>query len=267
MAFSDGDVGGFWPGHHLDRPGFSAGFPINHENLDPHPHFEHAPPLKRPRNSESMIPAPFPPPNNPRMNPPILSGSKGTSCLFYKTRMCAKFLKGNCNNGENCTFAHGIEDMREPPPNWQEIIREKDGAAKTWTDDQRLIHKMKLCKKFYNGEECPYGGKCNFLHERPIPSFSSLDERPKSGIDMPMQRESSAISIGTRGSSIGRASDYDQPEVSKPVYPNMDALRAKTVFWKTKLCSKWEITGHCPFGERCNFAHGQSGILIANYFI
>ncbi|KAK7251340.1 hypothetical protein RIF29_34442 [Crotalaria pallida] len=34
-----------------------------------------------------------------------------------------------------------------------------------WDDDQKIIHKMKLCKKCCNGEECPYGEKCSFLHE------------------------------------------------------------------------------------------------------
>ncbi|KAL3532363.1 hypothetical protein ACH5RR_005884 [Cinchona calisaya] len=261
MPSVDGDVGGFWPGHPLDRPGF----PVNHENFDTYPHFDHAHPLKRPQNSEnnSTSSAPMALPINPRMNPLILPGSKGTSHIFYKTRMCVKFLEGNCKNGESCTFAHGIEDKREPPPNWQELVREKDGGARNWVDDQRLIHTMKLCKKFYSGEECPYGERCNFLHERPIPSFSSFEERPKSRTDMPMQRESSVISIGTRGYAIGNVRGFDQSEISKPVNPNMDALRAKQVFWKTKLCSKWEITGHCPYGERCQFAHGQSELIVS----
>ncbi|KAL3535832.1 hypothetical protein ACH5RR_004293 [Cinchona calisaya] len=260
-SFSDGDVGGFQPGLPLDHPGY----PLGHENLDPDLHFEHATPFKRPRNVEndSAISAPLPPLINPRMNPPVLPGSKGTSHIFYKTRICAKFLEGKCKNGENCTFAHGVEDMREPPPNWQEIVREKEGSARTtWTDDQRLIYSMKLCKKFYNGEECPYGDKCNFLHERPTSGFG-FDEWPKPRTDMPKQGESSVINTGTRGSAIGNASDYDQQEASKPVNTNMNASRAKTVVWKSKLCSKWEITGHCPFGERCHFAHGQSELNVS----
>jgi hypothetical protein len=34
-------------------------------------------------------------------------------------------------------------------------------------DDKKIIHKMKLSKKFYNGEQCPYGEKYSFLHEYP----------------------------------------------------------------------------------------------------
>lgn len=160
--------------------------------------------------------------------------------------MCLKFLDGNCRNGESCTFAHGAEDLREPPPNWQEMVA-KDRGLGNWNDDQRLIHRMKICKKFYNGEECPYGEKCNFLH-----------------ID---SGESPVIRIGTVGSGVGNRSGSDQVEVSRNLNLGCDGLRGnsstmKPTCWKTKLCSKWEMTGHCPFGERCHFAHGFSGIYI-----
>lgn len=39
---------------------------------------------------------------------PLLN--KGTSNIFYKTRLCTKFVFGNCSNGEKCTYAHGVED-------------------------------------------------------------------------------------------------------------------------------------------------------------
>lgn len=158
--------------------------------------------------------------------------------------MCLKFLDGNCRNGESCTFAHGAEDLRDPPPNWQEIVA-KDRGLGNWNDDQR-VHKMKICKKFYNGEECPYGEKCNFLH-----------------ID---SGESNVIRIGTMGGGNGNRSGSDQIEVNRNLNLVSDGLRGnsnmKPTYWKTKLCSKWEMTGYCPFGERCHFAHGFSGIYI-----
>lgn len=145
--------------------------------------------------------------------------------------MCLKFLEGNCRNGDACTFAHGAEDLREPPPNWQQITKDRG-----WNnnDERGLVHRMKICKKFYNGEECPYGDKCNFLH-----------------ID---NGESSVIRIGTAGPGIGNARDLN---LGCGNGGNM-----KPTCWKTKLCSKWEMTGHCPFGERCHFAHGFSGKCV-----
>ncbi|KAI5665232.1 hypothetical protein M9H77_24555 [Catharanthus roseus] len=256
--FDGGDVGGFWPQ-----------FPAGSQNPEFHVPFENGPPFKRSRNSENNPSkfSQFPPAFNPRLNSQSLPGGKGTSHIFYKTRLCAKFFEGNCKNGEHCTFAHGQQDLREPPPNWQELVRdkEKDGGgvggggcgSGNWNDDQRIIHKMKICKKFYNGEECPYGEKCNFLHERPNPGFPNENMRFKT--EVTRQRESAAISIGTRGPAIENKTDAAaadlQQENNKSMTSNLDATKTKPVFWKTKICSKWEITGHCPFGERCHFAH------------
>lgn len=188
-------------------------------------------PFKRQRSLENneLNPAPFPP-MNPRVNLPTLQG-KGTRHMFYKTRVCLKYLEGNCRNGEHCTFAHGAEDLREPPPNWQDLVREKDRGSGSWKDD--MNQRVKICNKFYIGEECPYGENCNYVHERP-PNFKS---------DMAKdQRESLAITIGTT----------DSDELS---------------FWKTRLCRKYEITGQCPFGEKCNYAHGQSGMKLMYFLI
>ncbi|GMI88597.1 hypothetical protein like AT3G19360 [Hibiscus trionum] len=231
--------------------------------FDPHSEDEQQqqqPPFKRPRLSEDdqssvvqCLPA------NPMvpLNPPV---NKGTNNIFFKTRMCAKFRLGTCRNGEGCNFAHGIEDLRQPPPNWQELVGggggrdEEQRPPGNWDNDQKIIHRMKLCKKFSNGEECPYGDRCNFLHEAPS----------KFRDDMGRFRESSVISIGTTGPPAAQGTPFDQLGTSRPGNSTgSDALRGNTkpaypVYWKTKLCTKWEITGHCPFGEKCHFAHGQS---------
>jgi hypothetical protein len=59
--------------------------------------------------------------------------------------------------------------------------------------------------------------------------------------------ESSAISIGTTGtaSSGGHKKGYK----------------------KTRLCNNWEMTGGCPYGKVCHFAHGQQGILVPSLTI
>lgn len=212
--------------------------------------------LKRPRNFDEIQ-------SNPRPNPPPPPVNKGTTNIFFKTRMCAKYKVGMCRNGEGCNFAHGSEDLRQPPPNWQELVgapREDDHrpSSDNWDDDQKIIHKMKLCKKFYNGEECPYGDRCNFLHE----------ERAKFRDDSWRFRETSAICIGTttlstNGSSGPANGLANQQEAIRNVNVGVDPrLIMNPVYWKTKLCTKWEITGLCPFGEKCHFAHGLAGIYI-----
>ncbi|WCJ29684.1 Zinc finger CCCH domain-containing protein 39 [Euphorbia peplus] len=247
---SGSDAIGVWPQ-----------FPINlDENFDPISQFEHhqQPPFKRPRNSDDTNLS-----INSRMPLPSLPINKGTTNIFFKTRMCAKFRTGNCRNGENCNFAHGMEDLRQPPPNWQELVgvggvrgEEDRPPSGNWDDDQRIIHKMKLCKKFYNGEECPYGDRCNFLHEDPS----------KFRDDVGKFRESSAISIGTTSQPMINGNvALNSVETSKPVNNAIsDAFRTnpKPVYWKTKLCVKWDTTGQCPFGYLCHFAHGQAELQV-----
>lgn len=227
-------------------------FPVDsNDQFDPHLQFDQ-PPYKRHRVSDD---------NNsqfrviPSNNLPV---NKGTTNIFFKTKMCAKFKAGTCRNGENCNFAHGEQDKRQPPPNWQELIglgarsSEEDRPVGNWDDDQRIIHRMKLCKKFYNGEVCPYGDRCNFLHEEPS----------KFRDDGGRYRESSAISIGTTGQLVGQGSVcVNVAEVNRSVNTAVN-INAKPVYWKTKLCTKMETTGHCPFGEKCHFAHGLAGILL-----
>ncbi|XVE54384.1 hypothetical protein DITRI_Ditri03aG0076500 [Diplodiscus trichospermus] len=245
-TYAGSDAIGIWPEIAMNDVQFDS-----HSEVEQQP-----PPFKRPRYSEgSQSNVVQCTPTNSRMplNPPV---NKGTNNIFFKTRMCAKFRLGTCRNGEGCNFAHGIEDLRQPPPNWQELVsgRDEERPSGHWDDDQKIIHRMKLCKKFYNGEECPYGDRCNFLHEDPS----------KFRDDMGRFRESSAISIGITGPPAGHGTSSDQSEGNRPGNSTgSDAFRGNVkpmcpVYWKTKLCTKWETTGHCPFGEKCHFAHGQS---------
>ncbi|XP_058760484.1 zinc finger CCCH domain-containing protein 39-like [Vicia villosa] len=177
---------------------------------------------------------------NARMGPPT---NRETGNIFFKTRICTKFGFGTCRNGQNCTFAHGADDIRRPPPNWQELVgprteeRLQLGGNGNWSDDQKIIHKMKLCKKYCNGEECPYGDKCNFLHEDPA-KFRDDSWKP---------REYSAINIETSNNSEGSRAGTKQE---------------KGTYWKTKMCLRWLNTGSCPFGDGCHFAHGDAELQV-----
>lgn len=252
----------------LDSMGYWSQFPVSNEQPEPEvtSDYDHDhPPLKRCKNSSDNLPSNHNTHRTPQMNPPV---NQPTGKIFFKTRLCAKFRMGQCRNGENCNFAHGEDDLRKPPPNWQELVggRTEDrgnNGSENWEDDDRIIHKMKLCKKFYNGEECPYGDRCNFLHKEP----SKIRDPPVRFREN--SRESSAISIGTTGPSMmhqSRAPDqYDVHRMAPPsANGGIDVLRgnSRPVFWKTKLCTKFETTGHCPFGDSCHFAHGQAELLL-----
>ncbi|KAK9985000.1 hypothetical protein SO802_034525 [Lithocarpus litseifolius] len=54
------------------------------------------------------------------------SRSKAIGKMFFKTKLCCKFRAGTCPYVTNCNFAHSIEELRRPPPNWQEIVAQHE---------------------------------------------------------------------------------------------------------------------------------------------
>lgn len=34
---------------------------------------------------------------------------------FYKTKLCPNIMKGYCNRGEDCNFAHNFNEIRSKP--------------------------------------------------------------------------------------------------------------------------------------------------------
>ncbi|KAF8101714.1 hypothetical protein N665_0201s0038 [Sinapis alba] len=145
---------------------------------------------------------------------------------FFKTKLCCSFRAGNCPYvASTCHFAHSMEELRRPPSTQQEKAVDTSGEFKIPAESGRP-YKGRHCKKFYSGEGCPYGESCTFLH----------DEASRN-------RESFAISLGHRG-GYG-AGDGGNVVVAAPN-------------WKTRICNKWEMSGYCPFGTNCHFAHGAS---------
>ncbi|VAI75790.1 unnamed protein product [Triticum turgidum subsp. durum] len=179
------------------------------------------------------------------------SKSRAIGKMFFKTKLCCKFRAGTCPYVTNCNFAHGMEELRKPPPNWQEIVAAHEEATEQREEHQIPImtssnvvpgdsvsgraYKGRHCKKFYTEEGCPYGDACTFLH----------DEQSKA-------RESVAISLspsvggGSYNSAAAAAASPNGPTILKPSN------------WKTRICNKWEMTGYCPFGSKCHFAHGAA---------
>lgn len=194
------------------------------------------PPNKKSRNVQGLDPRDI-----------VTSSSKAIGKMFYKTKLCCKFRAGVCPYITNCNFAHGIEELRKPPPNWQDIVAAHEserggGAGGVLAVEPREEHQIPIltspdlrgesqrstkgrhCKKFYTEEGCPYGDSCTFLH----------DEQSRA-------RESVAISVTPTVGGFGN---------------NATGTTLKPSNWKTRICNKWETTGYCPFGSKCHFAHG-----------
>ncbi|GAV65992.1 zf-CCCH domain-containing protein, partial [Cephalotus follicularis] len=135
----------------------------------------------------------------------------------FRTRLCTNFSLGHCSYENQCQFAHvngGVPHCRG------------------FVDQYKMIEERKICRMYYNGNKCSFGGRCRFLHVRP--------EGVKQ--DLGPVRESSKITVRTtNGISGDKGSGLGGP-----------------VFWKTKLCRNWEMMGVCPYGKICYFAHGQA---------
>lgn len=175
--------------------------------------------------------------------------SKAIGKMFFKTKLCCKYRAGTCPYITNCNFAHSIEELRRPPANWQEIVaaHEEEKAVSSEPREEFQIpsvgsssfvvetprsFKGRHCKKFYTEEGCPYGDNCTFLH----------DEQSKN-------RESVAISLGPGGYGGGGGGGAGGAP---------SGANSKPSNWKTRICNKWELTGYCPFGSKCHFAHGAA---------
>ncbi|KAI3978662.1 hypothetical protein MKX01_015837, partial [Papaver californicum] len=122
--FSTGnDAPMFWP----------QGGPMENEHQQSN--YSEFPPFKKPRNFEETSGMNFfqnyddeskeddddGSSTNPNQKPRLCK-------IFFKTLLCEKFKAGHCPYGDNCSYAHGVEDIHKPPPNWQKITasREED---------------------------------------------------------------------------------------------------------------------------------------------
>lgn len=198
------------------------------------------------RRSDSLSGDGFDTPQTP--NSPLLQGSSsktrnsGTGSLFFKTKLCIKFKAGTCPYNSSCNFAHGMDELRKPPPGWEDMVGVQDMSAVSGgstavpsSADSLRFRRTRRCKKYYSDEGCPYGERCNFLHD-----------------DQAKARESNAISLG--------------PTTSNPAGGNGggngNGGNERPSNWKTRMCNKWEMTGHCPFGQKCNFAHGLAELQM-----
>jgi hypothetical protein len=64
--------------------------------------------------------------------------------MFKGTKFCRFFLAGNCERGENCRFAHGLDTLKEPPD----------------------FRKTRFCQAFLLTGTCQAGHLCKFAHGR-----------------------------------------------------------------------------------------------------
>lgn len=179
------------------------------------------------------------------------SGGNAVAKMFFKTEMCRNVLSGRtCPNDSNCRFAHSIEELRIPEPNYQEFGRADEDYDRTY--------KIRHCKKFYSESGCPLGDKCSFRHDELIKGRESTTIVLGRGYGVPL--EATLPPLAPRPPVLGPPPPLAPLPPPKPISP----LTLKPMNWRTRICKKWEYSGFCPFGSSCVFAHGEGGILYFN---
>lgn len=115
---------------------------------------------------------------------PTYSGAKRVSkaidfAIKYKTEPCRSWEKGTCKYGENCAFAHGIQELRE----------------KTHISTR---YRTQQCYHFFELGYCLYGQRCQFKHraEASTAPGSRTDSR-KSSMDESVPTTSNRLRVFT----------------------------------------------------------------------
>jgi hypothetical protein len=146
---------------------------------------------------------------------------------LYKTELCRGYSRdGACRYGANCQFAHGIEELRPAPQGANKVI-------KISLDNDEIQIPPPLTSNLNISVENADEDKDLKLRALPILNISNIT-------DMNSPKRSTT------------AESVTSPKVKDPrVY-------------KTELCQKFEETGSCPYGLKCQFAHGNKELRVKN---
>lgn len=105
--------------------------------------------------------------------------SPSSNRALYHTELCRTFTTiGVCPYGDNCQFAHGMQQLRKKSSNVQVIVSRASGAAPAPTNSNskehlprrstfirdRRTYKTELCRQFQQIGHCDYGNQCQFAH-------------------------------------------------------------------------------------------------------
>ncbi|KAJ1664047.1 hypothetical protein IW140_004346 [Coemansia sp. RSA 1813] len=127
-------------------------------------------------------------------------------------------------------------------------------------------YKTKLCEKFENDGECPYGHKCVFAHGRD--DLRQREITPPAGGAVPRvmadDRMRDYSSSQQPVSPYGRQNQFPDQRSSMPQDQNSATPRFNNnPLYKTRLCQRFADEGSCPYGSKCQFAHGEEELRTA----
>jgi hypothetical protein len=155
----------------------------------------------------------------------------------WKTRMCKFYPMGMCKNGAKCSFAHSVEELREPESLGQ------PHAVNTGVQPCGNFPFYDMESSSLRGQKLDLYGSDSF-HVSPtlLNNRNSGLSRPEAGRSMDAAKNNSDGSVPSSTSM-----NASNPGKSVPPAPWM-------THFKTKMC-KFFSAGECKNGDKCSFAH------------
>ncbi|CAJ1456229.1 unnamed protein product, partial [Effrenium voratum] len=175
----------------------------------------------------------------------VKAGVQSLPAPKFKTQICKYFLEGSCFKGDECSYAHGAEQLQAPGPGAglpaESSFKTKmclyhlqgtcfKGEACTYAHSEEELSgaaesnfKTKMCLWHLQGQ-CVRGDACTFAHdESELMEPGALVPQGAQALPMP------------------------------PVVPSLVPTPSK---FKTQLC-KFYLEGTCFKGDECSYAHGE----------
>ncbi len=153
----------------------------------------------------------------------------------------------------------------------------------------------KMCRYFLNGENCPKGDECVFLHEvnEEInecyygkkcnnPNCIYLHTEGKDEFKKQVEKDIKKTKIcrewekdgkcdrGTECKFAHGSNELKKPECFFGIKCNNPTCKfthnvnlSEKLLEKTKICRQWAKFGSCPRGNECTFAHGKNQLVIS----
>jgi len=137
---------------------------------------------------------------------------------------------------------------------------------------------MPICRTFLKNGQCPNGNNCFLSHELPLAKVESkaVVSSNASLVQMQALRKSTIApaqlpqarftrsQTATRGAAqdalVDRIWGAPTPAAPSAALPRANIERsdstASSDLYKTELCRSWTQTSNCPYGLKCQFAHG-----------
>mmetsp|Transcript_64879 Transcript_64879/g.105053 ORF Transcript_64879/g.105053 Transcript_64879/m.105053 type:complete len:488 (-) Transcript_64879:436-1899(-) len=131
-------------------------------------------------------------------------------------------------------------------------------------------YKTRMCMKWQQHSECSFGNKCNFAHGNDelrnggaTPSASSggmVSHANPDGKEHHHHHQQMMMQQALHQQQMQNEQHQHQHQIHQQHRgrgPSENRMQGSPWNRKTRLCTKWCNTGVCPYGDRCNFAHGH----------